>query len=102
LVYVAEFLFDQWASSQGREPARSLPARRGIMAGTFVAGELTRAREGPAGLARFAVAREADDEEIRRLLRDNRIPGRISLSLEREPDYFFDSDIPGERKQTIV
>jgi hypothetical protein len=28
--------------------------------------------------------------------------GQISLSLEREPDYFVDAQIPGEVKQTIV
>lgn len=30
------------------------------------------------------------------------MPGAISLSLEREPDYFADADQPGETKQTIV
>jgi hypothetical protein len=43
-----------------------------------------------------------DDGDLRRLLRDNPMPGRISLSLEREPDFFADAQLPGETKQTIV
>jgi hypothetical protein len=50
----------------------------------------------------FALATAADDADLRRLLRDHPMPGRISLSLEREPDYFADADLPGETKQTIV
>ncbi|NOS69841.1 MAG: hypothetical protein HOP33_07915 [Verrucomicrobia bacterium] len=50
----------------------------------------------------FSLATRADDFEIRRLLRENPMPGAISLSLEREPDYFADADVPGEQKQTIV
>src|SRR5437016_827244 len=52
--------------------------------------------------AQFAVATEADDAEIRRLLRENPMPGRISLSLEREPCYFAGARLPGEAKQTII
>jgi hypothetical protein len=50
----------------------------------------------------FAIATEADDADIRRLLRENPMPGNISLSLEREPNYFADARLPGETKQTIV
>src|SRR5579871_2587242 len=50
----------------------------------------------------FAVATQADDPEIRRLLRENPIPGRISLSLEREQDYFADARVPGEIRQTVI
>jgi hypothetical protein len=28
--------------------------------------------------------------------------GQISISLEREPDYFADADLPRERKQTVI
>src|SRR5262245_37409589 len=52
--------------------------------------------------ARFTVATRADDAEIRCLLRENPMPGTISLSLEREPDYFADADLAEEQKQTIV
>ncbi len=54
------------------------------------------------GRVEFAVASGRDEAEIRRLLRDNPMPGRISLSLEREPDYFADARMPGESKQTII
>ncbi len=50
----------------------------------------------------FALASEADDAEIRRLLRENPMPGQISLSLERDPNYFADAHLPGETKQTII
>ena len=36
----------------------------------------------------FAVAGPADEPDIRRLLRENALGGRIALSLEREPDAF--------------
>jgi hypothetical protein len=50
----------------------------------------------------FEVATGADDADIRRLLRENPMPGKILLSFEREPDYFADASLPGESKQTIV
>lgn len=69
------------------------------MAGTALASELTVTR---ASRVHFALATEADDDEIRRLLRENPMPGQITISLEREPSYFFEErDLPAER-QTIV
>jgi len=62
---------------------------------------LNRAARAKASI-QFSVATQNDDSAIRRLLRDNPMPGVISLSLEREPDYFADADQPGETKQTIV
>lgn len=50
----------------------------------------------------FSVASEMDDPEIRRLLRENPMPGKISISLEREPDFFADTCLPDETKQTII
>lgn len=69
------------------------------MAGTIIDRELTgtRARQSP-----FALATSDDDAAIRWLLRENPMPGRISLSLEREPDYFADAGWPGTERQTIV
>lgn len=55
-----------------------------------------------AGRVRFELATESDDAGIRRLLRDSPMPGRIALSLEREPDYFADSNLPEQEKQTVV
>ena len=50
----------------------------------------------------FELASEADDADLRRLLRENPIPGSISLSFEREPCYFDASAVEGEFHQTIV
>jgi hypothetical protein len=69
------------------------------MAGPVLERELTK---GPASRVQFEVAREADDPEIRRLLRENPMAGRISVSLTREPNFFADHGVPGETKQTIV
>lgn len=69
------------------------------MARSLLECELTDSRQ---SRAEFSVANEADDADIRRLLRDNPMPGRISFSLEREPDYFADAHLPGENKQTII
>ncbi len=66
------------------------------MAGTILDRQLTRSR------VEFDVATPADDAEIRRLLHETPIRGAISLTLEREPNYFADADIPGESTQTIV
>lgn len=55
-----------------------------------------------AGRLRFDIAAVGDDADIRRLLRENPMPGRISLSFEREPNYFADAKLSGEIKQTIV
>ena len=52
--------------------------------------------------AQFDLANRGDDAAIRRLLRENPMPGAISLSLEREPDYFADAGLPGVEKQTVV
>ena len=50
----------------------------------------------------FTLATPADDESLRRLLRENPIPGSISLSFEREPCYFDASIVEGPFHQTIV
>ncbi len=51
---------------------------------------------------RFAVAAAADDAAIRRLLRENPMRGAISLSFDREPDYFRGANLAGGEDQTIV
>lgn len=48
------------------------------------------------------LATPADDGSLRRLLRENPIPGRISLSYEREPDFFRAAATDGVLSQTIV
>jgi hypothetical protein len=69
------------------------------MARDVVERELTGSQ---AGHLCFAVATGSDDADIRRLLRENPMPGRISLSFEREPNYFADANLPGELKRTII
>ena len=45
---------------------------------------------------------QTDDPVLRRLLRENPIPGAISLSYEREPDYFRAAAAEGTFSQTIL
>jgi len=65
------------------------------MAGTVASGELTRA-------VRFASAGAADDDALRRLLRENPMPGAIQVAFEREPDFFRGADLAGGEDETIV
>ncbi len=50
----------------------------------------------------FDLATEADDVALRQLLRDNPMPGSISVTFEREPSYFIASAVEGDFHQTIV
>jgi hypothetical protein len=50
----------------------------------------------------FALATPADDAALRRLLRENPIPGAIALTFEREPSYFAAAGVEGPFHQTIV
>lgn len=66
------------------------------MAGTILDRQLSRSR------VQFAEATHADDAAIRHLLRETPMDGAVSLTLQREPDYFADANIPGEANQTII
>jgi hypothetical protein len=48
------------------------------------------------------LATSADDASLRNLLRENALPGSISLSYEREPDYFKAAGVDGTLSQTII
>ena len=50
----------------------------------------------------ITLAGPEDEPELRALLRENPVPGPISLSYEREPDFFLASRIEGDRNQTLV
>jgi hypothetical protein len=50
----------------------------------------------------FNLATPADDSELRRLLRENPIPGTISVSFEREPDYFIGANVGNSFHQTVI
>jgi hypothetical protein len=50
----------------------------------------------------FDLATPADDEAILRLLRENPVPGSVSVSYERSPCYFLGCEIMGDCHQTLV
>lgn len=50
----------------------------------------------------FAVATVRDDADLRGLLRNNPMGGWVSLSLQREPDYFSAATSEGDTHQTII
>ncbi len=52
--------------------------------------------------SRYELARPSDDEELRRILRETPFEGSISLTMEREPDYFLAAAIEGPFHQTLV
>ncbi len=54
------------------------------------------------GRIQFRVATADDDAAIRRLLRENPMPGEITLSFEREPDYFLGAKAGTADDRTIV
>ncbi|HEX2033585.1 MAG TPA: hypothetical protein VHS99_05320 [Chloroflexota bacterium] len=47
-------------------------------------------------------ATAADDPAIRRLLSRTPVPGRVSLTYEREPDYFLGCSTMGQEYQVVV
>jgi hypothetical protein len=51
---------------------------------------------------RFGLADGADNADIRRLLRDTPVAGWVSLSYEREPDYFRAATVEGDVHETLV
>lgn len=50
----------------------------------------------------FNLATPEDDAALRRLLRENPVPGQQTLTYEREPNYFIGSSILGPVSQTLV
>jgi len=50
----------------------------------------------------FELATEADEAGLRRLLRENPMQGAISLSFEREPNYFHAAAVEGVFHQTLA
>jgi len=50
----------------------------------------------------FNLATSADDAELRKLLRENPMPGTISASYEREPEYFIAANAGNSFHQTVV
>ncbi|UCC61863.1 MAG: hypothetical protein JSV36_13845, partial [Anaerolineae bacterium] len=50
----------------------------------------------------FELATPADDPALRRMLRENPLPGAISVSFEREPSYFHGAKVQGPFHQTCI
>jgi hypothetical protein len=50
----------------------------------------------------FRLAAPQDDGDIRRLLETNPVPGRITMSYERSPDYFLGCRTMGPFSQVLV
>ena len=70
------------------------------MAGAIIDSQLS---AGVTARVRFIMADKRHDGAIRRLLRDNPMPGEVTLTFEREPDYFIGSQLPGVMDdQTII
>jgi hypothetical protein len=70
------------------------------MAGTLADGQLS----APADRhrTRYGLATVADDAAIRRLLRETPTRGAISLSFEREPNYFRGAHLAGAEDRTLL
>lgn len=50
----------------------------------------------------FALATPADDAALRQLLRDNPVPGAMTIAYERDPSYFLGCSVMGPFCQTLV
>jgi hypothetical protein len=53
-------------------------------------------------LPELRLATREDEADLRNLMRNNPMPGSISLSYEREPDYFIGAGLDGLLSQTII
>lgn len=51
---------------------------------------------------RIELAKATDDAALRRLLAANAVPGRITITYEREPNYFLGCNTMGARYQVLV
>ncbi|MEX2138995.1 MAG: hypothetical protein WD894_07020 [Pirellulales bacterium] len=51
---------------------------------------------------RLELATEADDEDLRRVLADTPMDGRIQVAFHREPSYFGGASVDGRFHQTIA
>lgn len=58
----------------------------------------------PVTASRYVIgfATEADDADLRRLLRETPMPGPIQVSLEREPSFFAAARAEGGRQYTVA
>ena len=54
------------------------------------------------GSAEVAVAEQADDADLRRMLRASVMPGAVRVAFTREPDYFAADGLAGAQDVTVV
>jgi len=69
------------------------------MAGTIIESQLT---DKSSSTVRCVLGTEENDAAIRSLLRNNPVRGEVSLSFEREPNYFQSTSVAGEKSQTVL
>lgn len=50
----------------------------------------------------FSLATPEDDDDIRAMLRDNPVPGEITITYERSPSYFHGCGVMGNFHQTVI
>ena len=50
----------------------------------------------------YRLAQTEHEAELRQAMRENAIPGWITLSYEREPNYFYASSIEGDSHNTVI
>lgn len=50
----------------------------------------------------FPLATRADDAALRRLLRENPMAGALSMTLEREPDFFLGATVEGDVHDVVL
>ena len=51
---------------------------------------------------RLYLATQEDEADIRRLFRTNSVPGHVTVTYEREPDFFLGCGITGRSYQVVV
>ena len=50
----------------------------------------------------YAFATRDDEKELRRILKDNPMPGDVELTFSREPDYFLATEVEGENTRVLT
>ena len=51
---------------------------------------------------KFSIATENEEVELRQMLRDNPVSSRISISFEREPNFFYAASVGNKFRQVLV
>ncbi len=72
------------------------------MVGDAAHGQLTAGVRVPVGALRYALARDADEPTLRRLAREQSMPGWVNLGFEREPNFFHAADTEGDRHRALL